>query len=67
MKSGSNNFDINILLRAEIEIDEISEYYESIVEGLGVRFYYEVKNFINTLYTYPFFQNRYDTIRILPL
>jgi hypothetical protein len=67
MKSGSKNFEIIILSRAEIEIDEISDYYESIVEGLGFRFYFELRSYIDTLHTYPFFQNRYDTIRILPL
>lgn len=49
------NFEIIILSRAEIEIDEISEYYESIVEGLGFRFYFELRAYIDTLHTHPFF------------
>ena len=40
MQNGSNNFEIEILKRARLEIDEISEYYESLAEGLGTEFLY---------------------------
>ena len=40
MQNGLNNFEIEILKRARLEIDEISEYYESLAEGLGTEFLY---------------------------
>ena len=48
MKNGLDNFEIIVLKRAELEIDDISEYYESIAEGLGVKFYSEYKNYVET-------------------
>ncbi|CAN1492652.1 hypothetical protein MCETHM1_00242 [Flavobacteriaceae bacterium] len=38
MRNGINEFEIIILVRADIEADEISEYYESFSEGLGSKF-----------------------------
>ena len=67
MQNGLNNFELNIQNRAEIEINEISDYYESLVEGLGTKFYIEVSNYIETLKSFPFFEKRYSAIRILPL
>ena len=60
-------FKVDILQRAQNEIEETYLYYESIQIGLGVKFVIEYENYLNILNTYPFFQNRYDTIRILPL
>ncbi|MFD2908562.1 hypothetical protein ACFSX9_07410 [Flavobacterium ardleyense] len=67
MQNGSNNFDIEILKRAILEIDEISEYYESLVDGLGTKFYIELSFYIETLYHIPFFEQKYNSIRVLPL
>ena len=36
MQNGLDNFELIVLKRAELEVDEISEYYELIAEGLGV-------------------------------
>ena len=47
MQNGSNNFEIEILKRASLEIDEISEYYESLVDGLGTKFYTELSFYIS--------------------
>jgi hypothetical protein len=54
MQNGLNNFEIIILKRAELEIDEISEYYESLVEGLGTKFYIEFRFYADTLKTFLF-------------
>ena len=67
MQNGLNNFDITILKRAELEIDEISEYYETLVEGLGTKFYIEFRFYADTLNNIPFFEQKYNKIRILPL
>jgi hypothetical protein len=67
MQNGLNNFEITILKRAELEIDEISEYYESLVEGLGTKFYIEFRFYADTLNNIPFFEQKYNEIRILPL
>lgn len=60
-------FKVDILQRAQDEIEETYLYYESINIGLGVRFVLEYEDYLNILKSYPFFQNSYDTIRILPL
>ena len=67
MKNGLDNFEIIVLKRAELEVDDISEYYESIAEGLGVKFYSEYKNYVETLKNIPFFEVKYNIIRKLPL
>lgn len=60
-------FEIIILLRAELEVDEIAEYYESLSNGLGTKFFNEYQDYVDTLLTFPFFEEKYNTIRILPL
>lgn len=60
-------FEINILLRADLEIDEIAEYYESLSNGLGTKFFNEYQDYVETLYTFPFFEEKYNIIRTLPL
>lgn len=67
MQNGLNNYEIIVLKRAELEVDEIAEYYELKVEGLGVKFYKEYRNYIETLKTIPFFKIKYDIVRTLPL
>lgn len=67
MQNGSNNFDIEILKRASLEINEISEYYESLVDGLGTKFYIELSFYVETLHHIPFFEQKYNSIRVLPL
>ena len=67
MKNGVDNFEIIVLKRAELEVDEISEYYQSISEGLGIKFYNEYKKYAETLKKIPFFEVKYSIIRKLPL
>lgn len=67
MQSGMPNFKIRIQKRAELEIDEISHYYESLSVGLGTKFYIECSEYIDTLKDFPFFENKYNIIRNLPL
>ena len=61
------NFKIKILPRAKEEINEICFYYESKSKGLGKIFYTILKEHISTLKNNPFFENKYNIIRVLPL
>ena len=47
-------FNVTILKRADLEIEEAYLYYESIQNGLGERFITEYENHLNTLYNVPF-------------
>ena len=67
MQDGLNNYEIIVLNRAELEVDQIAEYYELISDELGVRFYIEYRNYVETLKTLPFFKVKYNIIRTLPL
>lgn len=60
-------FEIIILLRADLEVDEIAEYYESLSDGLGTKFFNEYQKYVDTLNTFPFFEEKYNIVRILPL
>ncbi len=60
-------FEIIILLRADLEVDEIAEYYESLSDGLGTKFFNEYQKYVDTLNTFPFFEEKYNFIRTLPL
>lgn len=60
-------FKVEILKRANLEIEEAYLYYESIQNGLGIKFIFEYENYLNTLYKIPFFEQKYNSIRVLPL
>jgi len=62
-----NNFKLKILSRAKLEVNEVANYYESKSKGLGKVFYLEFKNFSKTLRNIPFFEKKYNIVRILPL
>ncbi|KAF2328275.1 MAG: hypothetical protein REI96_02140 [Flavobacterium nitrogenifigens] len=61
------NYKTIILQRAKLEVDETAFYYESIRKGLGKLFYKEFKNYALTLKTIPFFEEKYNIVRTLPL
>ena len=60
-------FKVEILKRANLEIEEAYLYYESIQNCLGIKFILEYENYLNTLYKIPFFEQKYNSIRVLPL
>ena len=60
-------YEIIILIRADFEVDEIAEYYENISNGLGTKFYNEFQNHVETLKTFPFFEEKYSKVHVLPL
>ena len=60
-------FEIIILLRADLEADEIAEYYESLSNGLGTKFINEYQDYVETLKTFPFFEEKYNVVRTLPI
>ncbi|MFZ0598941.1 MAG: type II toxin-antitoxin system RelE/ParE family toxin [Flavobacterium sp.] len=61
------NFKLQILSRAKLEVDEAANYYESRSKGLGKLFYLEFKSYRKTLENIPFFEEKYNSIRTLPL
>lgn len=60
-------YEIVILLRADLEVDETAEYYESLSNGLGTKFFNEYQDHVETLKTFPFFEEKYNIVRTLPL
>ncbi|MBF7092768.1 hypothetical protein IUY40_14625 [Flavobacterium sp. ALJ2] len=60
-------FEIIVLLRADLEVDEIAEYYESLSNNLGTKFVNEYQDYVETLKTFPFFEEKYNIVRTLPL
>lgn len=60
-------FKVIIVERADLEIEEAYLYYENIQEGLGIQFVLEYEKYLKTLKNIPFFEQRYQAIRILPL
>jgi hypothetical protein len=60
-------YEIIILVRADLEVDEIAEYYESLSNTLGTKFFNEFLDYVETLKTFPFFEEKYNIVRTLPL
>lgn len=60
-------FKVKNLIRAELELDEAVHYYESIQKNLGEKFLLDYEDRLDTLYTFPFFENKYKNMRVLPL
>ncbi|REG98893.1 type II toxin-antitoxin system RelE/ParE family toxin [Flavobacterium aquicola] len=60
-------YKIIILIRADLELDEIIEYYELVSKGLGIKFNNEFDDYGETLRTFPFFEEKYNIVRTLPL
>ena len=60
-------YKVVILKRANLEIEETYLYYEDIQDGLGEKFINDYENHLNTLYNIPYFKQRYNVIRMLPL
>ena len=60
-------FNVKTLIRAELELDEAVFYYKTIRKSLGEKFILDYENQLNTLYNFPFFEEKYDIVRTLPL
>ncbi|RKR10230.1 hypothetical protein C8C83_1904 [Flavobacterium sp. 90] len=60
-------YQIIILVRADLEVDETADYYESLSNGLGTKFVNEYQDYVETLKKFPFFEEKYNIIRTLPL
>ena len=61
------SFVVKILKRADLELEEIFLYYESISNDLADKFLSEYENHLNTLENIPFFEVKYNIIRKLPI
>ena len=60
-------FKVEVLRRANLELCETYEYYERLATNLGAKFIGDYENHLDTLYNIPFFENKYNKIRVLPL
>jgi hypothetical protein len=60
-------FKVLIVKRADLEIEEAFLYYENIRKGLGKKFLLDYKDHLKTLKKFPFFEEKYNKIRTLPL
>ncbi|MGV8137015.1 MAG: hypothetical protein AB2L20_17525 [Mangrovibacterium sp.] len=60
-------FRIKIEPEAHLDIQEGIDWYNEQQSGLGRKFHFEVKVFIEKLKINPFFQLRYNDVRCLPL
>lgn len=61
------NFEVIILPVALQDVQDAVDYYDEQSIGLGERFETELNDFLIALESHPFFQNRYNTVRCLPL
>ncbi|MCF8257574.1 MAG: type II toxin-antitoxin system RelE/ParE family toxin [Flavobacteriales bacterium] len=60
-------FEVIILATALADVQDAVDYYDEQSIGLGEKFEAELNAFLITLESNPFFQNRYDEVRCLPL
>ncbi len=60
-------FKVLIVKRADLELEEAFLYYENIRKGLGEKFLLDYKDHLKTLYNFPFFEEKYNIVHILPL
>ena len=60
-------FNTIVLPSAIRDIQEIIDYYDSLQQGLSLKFDNELNDYFLTLQKNPFFQVRYANVRCLPL
>ena len=60
------SFEVKILKRADLELDEIYFYYDSISPELGEKFLIEYEDILSTFEENPFFEVKYNIIRKKP-
>ncbi|TNF25448.1 MAG: type II toxin-antitoxin system RelE/ParE family toxin [Bacteroidetes bacterium] len=61
------NFEVIITPIALGDVQDAVDYYDEQSVGLGEKFEAELNEFLIALEHNPFFQNRYETVRCLPL
>ncbi|WP_281227358.1 type II toxin-antitoxin system RelE/ParE family toxin [Flavobacterium aquiphilum] len=59
------DYKVIIQKRAELEIEEAIFYYNNLQNNLGKRFLLDYENQLNTLNSFPFFEIKYNEIRVL--
>ena len=60
-------FNVKILKRAELEVNEAIVYYKDIQPKLAERFLTDYQNHLKTLKTIPYFEIKYQEIRKISL
>jgi len=63
----SKKFRFKIEPAAKDDIQQIIHYYNDQQKGLGKKFYLELDEYFKVIKRSPFYQNRYDDVRCLPL
>jgi len=63
----ANEFNIRILKKAHQDIQNISKWYDLMEAGLGQIVKQKVRDSINKLAEFPFFQIRYNDVYCKPL
>lgn len=61
------DYKIIVSPKAQIEIEDISEYYSQISFTVLTKFYVELENAYKFLETNPHFQTRYKNYRAIPI
>ena len=62
-----DKYVIELLFWAEQDMNEIGQYYKSISNKLGDKFYYEARKSIENLKINPFYQTDFGSIRKIPV
>lgn len=60
-------YEVIILPIAITDVQNAVDFYDEQSLGLGEKFEAELNEFLISLETFPFFQNRYGQVRCLPL
>ena len=60
------DFNVIILKRADLEIEEAYLYYESIQKHLGEKLILDYENHLKTLYKIPFFEKSIMILEYYP-
>jgi toxin ParE1/3/4 len=63
----SKKFKLKLEPLAKIDIQEIIHFYNEQQKGLGKKFYLELDTYFKAIRINPFYQNRYDEVKCLPL
>jgi toxin ParE1/3/4 len=61
----SKKFKFKLEPLAKSDIQDIIHFYNDQQKGLGKKFYLELDSYFRAIH--PFYQNRYDEVRCLPL
>ena len=62
-----NRYSVEMLFWAKEDLIETAKYYENLADGLGNKFYAEVRSIINSLEINPFYVSDKNGLRQIPV